>query len=274
MNQQELYKEINMSYDELTEHLQQKYGLAERAYFRTETCKTKSLITRTNEGLYIHHIKETEIDDLSKPERALAYPWEYQMPNNLCYCNYLEHLLLHIHINIMRVRDRGAFVCDGILNHIIPELNHIYTDNPVYESKNQLWRNNIKEQIIDNYEEYKLILAHWINLLDSYNTYNMTVEKLLTWRGTTDKTAFGTLMAIRHHFSCASNNNINKKFSISHLLSSSQVQTSSNKIQRSDGYIYQSLADAAKSVMGKSKAIEKAIKQNHTYKSFNWKYIQ
>lgn len=163
------YKELTMDYKELTTYLQTKYGLPERAYFRTPTCKSKSPITRGNEGLYIHHIKETEADNLAQPEIAIEYPWEYQLPENLCYCDFLEHLLLHTHTNIQRCKNAQCFVIDGIITHLIPELNHIYKNNPCYTDSKNMWRNAVKEKIINNYEKYLLILEQWLKQLKDYD---------------------------------------------------------------------------------------------------------
>ena len=161
-------KELEMSYEELTTYLQSKYGLPERAYFRTPTCKSKSPITRGSEGLYIHHIKETETDNLAQSEIAIEHPWDYQLPENLCYCDLLEHLLLHVHINAKRCKNANGFLIDGIINHLIPELNHIYRDNPIYSDPKSLWRNAAKEKIIKEQENYLLILSKWCDLIKDY----------------------------------------------------------------------------------------------------------
>ena len=184
MNATELQKEMAMTYDELTAYLQNKYGKPSRAYFCTNECKTKSPITRTDEGLFIHHIKETEVDNLQDKNQAKANPWEYQESDNLCYCNYLEHLILHIKINIMRSAQADALAFDGVINHIVPDLNYIYLDNPVETAKNRLWRNKVKEIIIDNYNEYQEILQIWVDAVKNYTWGNMlSVNKLLSWRG-------------------------------------------------------------------------------------------
>ena len=275
MNSIELQNEMALAYDELVTYLQNKYGLPERAYFRTETCKSKSPITRSGEGLYVHHVKETEIDDLSKPERALEYPWEYQMPHNLCYCNYLEHLLLHIHINKKRVEERGVFICDGVLNHIIPELNHIYIDNPVYEAKNQLWRNHIKEQIIDNYEDYKTILAKWLDMIATYNTFNITLDKLLTWRGTTSQNPAGCLMAIRLHFMDVAKDKTNQKCSTAPNKEKTYIAPTEKRVRCIEtGEIWDSIKEVANYYKTKNcKNIKVAIRNKTGWRNYHWEYV-
>lgn len=184
MDINELHKEMNMEYDELAAYLQQKYNKPARAFFCNSECKSEAKdIKRAKEGLYIHHIKEIEVDNLQKKEQAKANPWEYQEPQNLCYCNYLEHLLLHIKCNKIRCARENRFVIDGVLNHIVPELNHIYTENPVY-SGTQEWRNAVKALIIDNYAEYQEILSKWIEDVKSYVLgERLSLNKVLQWKG-------------------------------------------------------------------------------------------
>lgn len=55
-------------------------------------------LSRTKEGLVIHHIGENEHILLGNPNFAVKQDFAYQLPENLCYCDYLEHLLLHIKI--------------------------------------------------------------------------------------------------------------------------------------------------------------------------------
>lgn len=183
MKESEIKTEMALSYEELVQYLQNKYGIPTHAYFRTKTCKSKAPISKTNEGLFIHHIKETEIADLSNPTEAQAAPWEHQLPHNLCYCNYLEHLLLHIHINILRNQTSSLYVIDGLLKHLIPALNHIYRDKPHYDTPGQEWRNQLIAPIIENEEEYKELLKLWIRGIKDYSELNFSLEKVISWEG-------------------------------------------------------------------------------------------
>ena len=84
---------------------------------------------------------------LSDVNHAKLQPFEYQMPENLVYCDYLEHLLLHILIcekepfgvfdeNNKMFFDVGS---GGIKNFIVPELNDFYSgyvSPKEYENKN------------------------------------------------------------------------------------------------------------------------------------------
>lgn len=88
---------MEMNYDEFVSYLLKKYGPAKYDYFTNATCKTKSKrISRTKEGLFCHHIDEDKGYMLSHTGCALEQPFEYQKAERLVYCNYIEHLLLHI----------------------------------------------------------------------------------------------------------------------------------------------------------------------------------
>lgn len=177
MNKTELRKEMKMSYNELIAYNHKKYGKPAGSYFLRPTCKSpNSSIKRTAEGLFIHHIKETEIDDLSKTSQALKAPWSYQEPDNLCYCNYLEHLLIHVHINIQRCQQQDCIVIDGLLRYLIPEINEVYRRTEPYT---QDWRNQVKNAVVNNYEEYKDILTYWLKQIEPYDFDGITLDELL-----------------------------------------------------------------------------------------------
>lgn len=168
MDRSELQKERAMNYIELVEHLQNKYGIPNRAYFRTESCKSKSPIMRTDEGLFVHHVKEMIRPKLSNPKVATMCPWEWQQPENLCYCNYLEHLLLHVCINLDKCERSGKLVSDGLVCCIIPELEDYYARRPVYTEKNVVWRNAVNKVIEDNQQDFEEIVADWKAKINKY----------------------------------------------------------------------------------------------------------
>ncbi len=106
MDKQEILKEMSMTYDELVDYLWKKYGRAKYDYFSTPECRSKSKkIRRTSEGLFVHHVDEDKGMRLSDSSWAKEQPWEYQKAERLVYCNYIEHLLLHIQITKMRLTE-------------------------------------------------------------------------------------------------------------------------------------------------------------------------
>lgn len=126
-------KELNalsqMSYKELCDFLVRKYGPVNEPYFINETCKTVNhRIKRTREGLFIHHVGEKDFIELANPKYALIAPYDYQLPKNLVYCNYFEHLFLHIRIvkeflSLKKVLETNMAVgIGGLVNFILPEI--------------------------------------------------------------------------------------------------------------------------------------------------------
>lgn len=55
---------------------------------------------------------------------------EYQKANRLVYCNYLEHLLLHILIVENVDNGNPSFGYGGVFVFLIPHINDVYNDYP------------------------------------------------------------------------------------------------------------------------------------------------
>ena len=141
----------SLKYMDLCEYLQRKYGVPQGDYFLSESCATPNLkIKRSDEGLFIHHIKECEFPDLSKKEMALMKPYEYQRAINLVYCNYFEHLILHIDIVLEymtkefigiypNIKKPGIVVVGmgGLVNYILPEIVD-YINGYQYQKSNYI----------------------------------------------------------------------------------------------------------------------------------------
>jgi len=128
MNLAEFSEVKSLNYDEYCMYLQEKYGLPSKPYLTETWSKTKG-ITRTQNGLFIHHVREDITIQLSNPEIAKNSPYEYQEPKNLCFCDYLEHLWLHF--LIVKNPNRNAKSNEnvgigGIVNFIVPELFTMY----------------------------------------------------------------------------------------------------------------------------------------------------
>ncbi len=159
-------KLMKMSYDELVQYLINKYGPAKYDYFTNEFCTIKNRkVTRTNEGLYCHHIDEDKAILLSEEDHAKMNPFEYQKADRLVYCNLLEHFLLHILIaeepknknaNKFETQGIGGAVC-----FLCPELNDIYNG---YENKIE-WKKNTISVIKDDYESYIVMLKRLWQLI-------------------------------------------------------------------------------------------------------------
>lgn len=171
MSKDEVSKELDMSYSELCQYLVNKYGPAQYDYFVNEKCKTKNAkVSRTSEGLECHHMDEDKAIMLSTPMYAQRNPFEYQKADRLVYCNALEHLILHIKIDIEprnvkanRFERPGT---GGALNFIIPKLNQMYSG---YQFKRD-YEKNVYGSLADSFDAYIMILSYWIETGDMHIT--------------------------------------------------------------------------------------------------------
>ena len=159
MNLQEYEKVKNYNYLEYCDYLQKKYGIGLCDYMRPSWTKNLK-ISRTKEGLNAHHKYEDHAILLSKPEHAKKYPYEWQMKENIVYCNLLEHLFLHILICEGQPNNKSA--CEilglgGVITYIVPELNDVYSG---WVSK-QAWQINCHNVIINHKDVYLLLLKRF-----------------------------------------------------------------------------------------------------------------
>lgn len=171
MEHEEIIKEVKMTYYELCKYLIQKYGPAEYNYFTKPECKYKNKkVSRTKEGLYCHHMDEDEGGNLSNPPQARIQPYEWQKKENLVYCNLIEHLLLHIKIDVLRQNgmirlpyDIPRFFANGGLFWLTSELNDMYMNGGT-ETR---WKKPCYEKIKENYGDYISLmksLFHYIEI--------------------------------------------------------------------------------------------------------------
>lgn len=180
MNMEEFKKVEALSYEEYCDYLQTKYGKPTKPYF-TEGYSKNRISRATSEGLFVHHVKEDTAIQLSHIDYAKQFPYEYQLPENLVYCDYLEHLLLHVKIcvkcrpDILKALEerRGGKSksqkplmvpgMGGIVNYLLPILNDIYAG---YESP-QVWQQVCALKVKSDKNVYIEILKYiWRNLKD------------------------------------------------------------------------------------------------------------
>ena len=142
MDMKEYNKVKDLKYDEYCDYLKATYGCAEHKDKR---------VTRTSEGLFCHHIREDEAALLCDPKTARHYPFEYQRAENLCYCDYLEHLFLHILISEGFLNGEcGSSSSGGIKVFLVPELNDFYSG---FETKLP-WQRKCVARVIGDKETY------------------------------------------------------------------------------------------------------------------------
>ena len=156
MNVKEYLNVVNFNYQEYCEYLQNKYGLSKYDYM-TKSFNKNPKCTRTKEGLIVHHMDEDKMIMLSEKNIAANYPFEWQTKERLVYCDYLEHLLVHILICKYPSPDRDPIAdvgIGGVVNFIVPELNDMYCG---WQTK-QEWRKNCHDKVSKDFIVYLMML--------------------------------------------------------------------------------------------------------------------
>ena len=168
---------LKMSYQDIVSALLKKYGSAKHNYFKDTACKAKnSLVTRTNEGLFCHHIDEDKAIMLCNDKFAVNNPFEYQKADRLVYCNLLEHLLLHVKIAENPNPDANENELPGIggaINFICKDLNDIYSGKEFADE----WRKNVANKVKDNFDDYIIILRYLWNIVEKNPVYKAIITK-------------------------------------------------------------------------------------------------
>lgn len=165
---------LKLSYDQIINKLLDKYGKVEGNYFLSEdSLKPNQEIKRGSQGLYIHHTNEDKAIELSNSESVMAYkyPFDWQLAENLVYCNLLEHLLLHVKIVEKDIKMKGqqrlspifAVGIGGVLNFLLPELLDIYSGIKYKAS----WKKEVVKQVI-NYREEFIDIVIYLQKLNGY----------------------------------------------------------------------------------------------------------
>lgn len=178
---------LKMSYQDIVSALLKKYGSAKHNYFKDTACKTKNpLVTRTNEGLFCHHIDEDKAIMLCNDKFAANNPFEYQKADRLVYCNLLEHLLLHVKIAENPSPDANENELPGIggaINFICKDLNDIYSGKEFADE----WRKNVADKVKDNFDDYIIILRYLWNIVEKNPIYKSIITKDMLFLNSDDK---------------------------------------------------------------------------------------
>ena len=97
---------------------------------------------------------------IAASECAKRNPYEWQLPENIVYCDYLEHLLLHILICEGPSKNKNDFEVvgiGGVINFLVPELNDLYSG---WITK-QEWRANCHSRVVNDKEVYLILLKRF-----------------------------------------------------------------------------------------------------------------
>ena len=200
MNMQEYLTVKDMNYLQYCDYLQGKYGIG-LCDFMNKNWNKNQKVTRTKEGLIAHHKFEDHAILLSTPEWAKQNPYEWHMAKNIVYCDYLEHLYLHILIceypaeghNDMEVVGIG-----GVTSFIVPELNDYYSGWKTA----QAWRMNCHNKIKDDKDVYMALLKRFKTNCCNYPFYTETClftsfnDKFGLWSRNNNKKLYEEIKAL------------------------------------------------------------------------------
>lgn len=166
---QEYIKVKDFTYLQYCDYLQGKYGIGKSDYM-TKSWNKNHKVTRTKEGLMVHHKYEDHAIMLSTKEYAMKNPFEWQLAKNMVYCDFLEHLFLHILIceyPSPERNEREAVGIGGVINFIVPELNDVYSG----WQTNQEWRIVCHSKIINDKDVYLELLKRFKTNCSDYPFY-------------------------------------------------------------------------------------------------------
>jgi hypothetical protein len=199
MNLAEYEKIKDYNYLEYCDYLQEKYGIG-RCDFMTKSWNKNPKITRTKEGLLAHHKFEDHAIMLSNPLYAQQNPFEWQLAKNIVYCDYLEHLLLHILIceNQQAVNTHEIVGIGGVINFLVPELNDLYSG----WKTSLAWQKNCHDKIINDKAVYLTLLKRFKTTCKDYPFYTKDClftsynEKFGLWSSASNKEIFKEIEAL------------------------------------------------------------------------------
>lgn len=185
MNMEEYNKIKDLDYQKYCDYLQKKYGIGLDNYMTPGFTKIKG-VTRTNEGLFVHHKSEDEGILLSYPNIAKRYPYEYQKKENLVYCDYLEHIYLHV---LIYKYPANYIIPVGIggITLIAGDINDLYSGWRT-EVPSQMWRMRCYEKIANDKDVYLAILKCFIQFVSHKNdAYKSLLTSSASKHGSWDK---------------------------------------------------------------------------------------
>lgn len=169
----EEYKALcSLTYDEAITFLLNKYGSATEDYYKEFSYNrfmnneiktiTKGKISRSNKGLYCHHIDENIAENISNINfiKVNKLPFSYQKKERLVYCDLIEHSILH---GLIGKETNGEFGVTGLELFLIPMIEEWFIDEKIPSPK---WMVNCYNKAFLTPEDAKKILVDIFNLID------------------------------------------------------------------------------------------------------------
>lgn len=184
---EEYLKLFKSDYDSAVETLLHKYGKVPDSYFHEDSFNSYKLglnktikkgnISKTSHGLYVHHVLEDRYIKLSTPEtnRFFDIPFYAHLPENLVYCDIVEHAILHVLITRKvtekpledkRIRAGSG----GYLNYLSVTIYSWYFEE---NKPSRKWEQNCFEKAYLTKEESNELLT----MLDHYLVENTYVSR-------------------------------------------------------------------------------------------------
>lgn len=156
---------LSLSYNDAVKRLLQKYGEGKYNYFseksynnflagKTKTI-TKGKISRTQEGLYCHHIDEEKYLNLANFDFIMRQkpPYEVQVKERLVYCDLIEHVILHA---LITKETKAKYGYPGLQAFLIPEVIDWYLEDRV---PTIAWQKNCYDKSFLNKEDTEIFLS-------------------------------------------------------------------------------------------------------------------
>lgn len=172
-----------LPYEEALDVLNLKYGTVTDNYFKEESYKEflrgaikaprSGDYSRYSEGLYCHHVDEDRYINLSNPTycKAQKVAFVHQRKNNLIYCDFFEHLILHAIISSSSKKGMTWFGYGGYEIMFEYVLEWYYIGN-IPQAQNRTYYDTA---IIDK-ESLKVLLYKLNDMLGSFGFFNIRDE--------------------------------------------------------------------------------------------------
>lgn len=148
----EYLKLLKLDYNDAVDFLLTKYSGATDDYYKEHSYEkfldgviktpSKGKISRSNEGLYCHHIDENKYENISDAKFILHQniPFKMQRKDRLVYCDLVEHAILHA---IIAKETDWKYGKRGLDIFLVPQLAEWYLYKEVPKEG---WRLNCYEK--------------------------------------------------------------------------------------------------------------------------------
>lgn len=177
-------KLMDMSYDEAISTLIDKHGTVIDNYYVEKSYNrflegeiknpTKGKFSKTNEGLFCHHILENKFKNISDKNYISKhqYSYEYQTKEYLVYCDLIEHMILHVLITKETDGENGV---NGLCEYLKPMVIDFYIMDI---EPNIKWLKLTKERAFLPKDQVYNLLIKVDEMLKDVEIYNFIEEEL------------------------------------------------------------------------------------------------